>query len=69
MNILPGGVYMQFLKMIFGVASIASSAALLFITATGLIPIYLVDSMYIIGVIGLVGGIGTYSLIIKELVN
>ncbi len=58
---------MKFVKLILSATSIGTSVALLVLVASApLIPIYLVDVLYVIGIVGLVGGIGTHILIIKE---
>ncbi|KKM71036.1 hypothetical protein LCGC14_1434650 [marine sediment metagenome] len=58
---------MKVLKMIFCALSIAASVALLaLVVSTSLIPIHLLDALYVIGVIGLVSGTGTYIMIIRE---
>ena len=57
----------KFFKMTFAGLSIASSIGLLLLVAqSSLIPIHLADALYVIGVIGLVSGLGTYALIVID---
>ncbi len=57
---------MKIVKMTFAALSIAASASLLLLVANALVPIYLADTLYLIGGIGLVSGVITYIFIVIE---